>query len=87
VPALPHPHLPRAVVLALAAILLALVLVLHAATQVGDIGLGSSTGPAATGATVERPAAHATAPVSPARAVNLFAAPFRVRLPWPVPKM
>jgi hypothetical protein len=78
--AIEHPHLPRMGVLALGAALLAIVVLLLAASRLGGIGLSAgsaSSGPAAV------PARSHSAPPAAAWALNNpFASPFRVTLPW-----
>lgn len=77
--AIERPHLPRIGVLALSALLLAIVVLLLAASRVGDIGSGSASSGAATGLPTK---IHTTAPAAWSWFTNPFAAPFRVVLPW-----
>jgi hypothetical protein len=79
--AIAHPHLPRIGVLALGAILMAVVLLLLAATRVGDIRLGSSPGSAAP-ATTRAATIHYGRPAISSWSANPFASPFHVVLPW-----
>ena len=58
--AIERPHLPRIGVLALGAVLLAIVVLLLAASRVGDIGLSSSS--ASSGASTAPPASIHSAP-------------------------
>jgi hypothetical protein len=83
--AIERPYLPRTGVLALGAVFLAIVLLLLlAASRVGDIGLTSSSG--ASGASTAPPAATHSAPSAASLwLTNPFATPFHVVLPWNTP--
>ena len=79
--ALERPHLPRIGGLALGAVLLAIVVLLLAASQPSDIGVGSP--PASSGAIAGPPAAaHGQALAAPSWFTNPLGALFRVGLPW-----
>jgi ABC-type glycerol-3-phosphate transport system substrate-binding protein len=79
--AIERPHLPRMASLALGAVLLAVVVLLLAASRVGDLGMSStasSTPPAAsTPATL-----HHAWRTSPSAFTNVFSSPFHAALPW-----
>jgi hypothetical protein len=84
VPALPQPHLPRILSLALAAAAVAMLIALYAAPRLGDIHFGSAT---AAPAPVPRTTVEPVLAARPSGSLNPFAVPFRVRLPWPAPKV
>jgi hypothetical protein len=73
--------------IALAATLLALLIALYAAPRLGDIGVGGTNGTGVATASGSRPAVHSVVAARPAWATHPFAAPFRIRLPWPAPKV
>lgn len=82
--AIERPRLPRIGVLALGAILLAIVVLLLAASRLGDIGV--TAGSASIGAVVSPPANTRSAPlVASSWFSNPFRVPFRVILPWNTP--
>lgn len=82
--AIERPHLPRIGILALGAVVLAIVVLLLAASRVGDIGW--SSGAASSGAPAGPPAKiDSAAPAAPSWFANPFAPPFRVVLPWNTP--
>lgn len=83
--AIERPHLPRVGFLALGAVLLAITVLLLAASRVEDIGVSSTSEstraasvPAATAATINE-----ARPVGSSAFTNAFASPFHVALPWP----
>jgi hypothetical protein len=79
--AIERPHLPRIGILALGAVLLALVVLLLAASRAGDIGL--SSGSTSSAATTTPPAEiHSMPAAASPWFTNPFAAPFHVVLPW-----
>lgn len=79
--AIERPHLQRVGVMALGGVLLAIVVLLLAASRVGDIGIGSG---ASSSARVIGPATaiHRTSPGASSWLASPFASPFRVVLPW-----
>jgi hypothetical protein len=83
--AIERPRLPRVGVVALGALALAIVVLLLAASRLGDIGLSSHSAStdAATGASAQNRSAPPVA--SSWLWSNPFKAPFRVVLPWNTP--
>ena len=82
--AIERPHLPRIGVLALSAVLLTMVVLLVAASRLGDIGLGA--GSASSGTVTGQPArVHSAPPPASTWFSNPFAQPFHVVLPWNAP--
>lgn len=77
--AIERPYLPRIGVLTLGAVLLEIVVLLLAASRVGDVGL--SSGSASSGTATGLPATIHSAPMS-SSFTNPFGVPFRVVLPW-----
>jgi len=80
--ALERPQLPRIGALALGAVLLAIVVLLLAASRVGDIGMSSNTASSAPAPTTA--ISHA-GPASSNWLMSPFASPFHVVLPWSAP--
>jgi hypothetical protein len=79
--AIERPHLPRIGVPALGAVLLAVVVLLLAASRVGDNGISFRS--ASSGAPTAPPAEiHSGLPVASSWFTSPFAAPVRVVLPW-----
>jgi hypothetical protein len=80
--ALDRQHFPRIGTIALAATLLAIVLMLLAASRVGDIGIGGSS----VGTSFATRPAASTPARTPIWVTHPFASPFRVTLPWRSPE-
>lgn len=79
--AIDRPHIPRLGLMALGAILLAIIVLLLAASRVGEIGANAT--PNATAAPVSHTATvHNWRPAGPSWLANPFVSPFRVALPW-----
>jgi len=79
--AIDRPQLPRLGAFALAAVILAIVVPLLAATRVGDIGLSSGFGSSGA-ATAPAAGAPSASPTITSWFLNPFAAPIRATLPW-----
>jgi hypothetical protein len=79
--AIAHPHLPRTGVLALGVIVMAIAVLLLAASRAGDIRLASSPGSPAP-ATTRVTAIDQARPTPSLWSTGPFASPFHAVLPW-----
>ena len=84
-----HPHLPRAVTVALAAALATVVIMLALAVRLGDVQIGQNQAPVPSGQTVTRVAPQLTArlsvPAAPRPTVPAWlSSPFTPLVPDPI---
>ena len=82
--AIEHPHLPRVGLMALGALLLAIIVLLLAASRIGGIG-ANSTSATSGAATIQAAAVHRPGSAGPSWYANPFASPFHVVAPWAKP--
>ncbi len=83
--AIERPHLSRVGLMALGAMLMAIIVLLLAASRLGGIG-AASTSHAAGAAIGPKAAVHAQGPSTGSQFRNAFAPPFPVVLSWATPR-